>query len=116
LPLVPSYSISKAAAFNLTQSLRTLLAGRGVRVHAVLTGIVDTDMSRGVDMPKASAESVAGAILDGVEKDEEDIFPDPMSESMAESWRSGAAKALERQYAAIAEQYAAVAEAEPVKS
>jgi NAD(P)-dependent dehydrogenase (short-subunit alcohol dehydrogenase family) len=116
LPLIPSYSIPKAAAFNLTQSLRTLLAGRGVRVHAVLTGIVDTDMSRGIDMPKASAESVAGAIFDGVEKDEEDIFPDPMSQSMAESWSSGAAKALERQYAAIAEQYAAVAEAEPVKS
>jgi NAD(P)-dependent dehydrogenase (short-subunit alcohol dehydrogenase family) len=102
LPLIPSYSISKAAAFNLTQSLRTLLAGRGVRVHAVLTGIVDTEMSRGIDIPKASAESVAGAIFDGVEKNEEDIFPDPMSESMAESWRSGAAKALERQYAAIA--------------
>jgi len=116
LPLIPSYSISKAAAFNLTQSLRTLLAGRGVRVHAVLTGFVDTEMSRGIDMPKASAESVAGAVFDGVEKDEEDIFPDPMSESMAESWRSGAAKALERQYAAIAEQYAAVAEAEAVTS
>ena len=34
-PLVASYSVSKAAAFNLTQSLRTLLAGRGVSVHAV---------------------------------------------------------------------------------
>jgi NAD(P)-dependent dehydrogenase (short-subunit alcohol dehydrogenase family) len=114
LPLIPAYSISKAAAFNLTQSLRALLAGRGVSVHAVLTGIVDTDMSRGVDMPKASPESVARAIFDGVEKDEEDIFPDPMSASMAESWRGGAAKALERQYAAIAEQYAATAKAEPV--
>jgi NAD(P)-dependent dehydrogenase (short-subunit alcohol dehydrogenase family) len=116
LPLIPAYSISKAAAFNMTQSLRTLLAGRGVRVHAVLTGIVDTDMSRGVEIPKASPESVARAIFDGVEKDEEDIFPDPMSQSMAESWRSGAAKALERQYAAIAEQYAAAAEAERVTS
>jgi len=28
LPLIPSYSVSKAAAFNLTQSLRTLLAGQ----------------------------------------------------------------------------------------
>jgi NAD(P)-dependent dehydrogenase (short-subunit alcohol dehydrogenase family) len=116
LPLIPSYSISKAAAFNLTQSLRALLAGRGVKVHAVLTGFVDTDMTRGVDMPKASPESVARAIFDGVEKDEEDIFPDPMSASMAESWRSGAAKALERQYVAIAEQYAAIVEAEPVTS
>jgi NAD(P)-dependent dehydrogenase (short-subunit alcohol dehydrogenase family) len=103
LPLIPAYSISKAAAFNLTQSLRALLAPQGVSVHAVLTGVVDTDMTRGLDIPKASPESVARAIFDGVENDEEDIFPDPMSESMAQSWRSGAAKALERQYAALAE-------------
>jgi NAD(P)-dependent dehydrogenase (short-subunit alcohol dehydrogenase family) len=99
VPVTPAYAISKAAAFSMTQSLRALLAGRGVRVHAVLTGPVDTDMTRGFDIPKATPESVARAILDGVEKDEEDIFPDPMSESMAESWRTGAAKALERQYA-----------------
>ncbi len=109
LPIVPAYSISKAAALSLSQSLRALLAGQGVRVHAVLAGPVDTDMSRGFDVPKASPESVARAIFDGVEKGEEDIFPDPMSESMAESWRSGAAKALERQFAALVE-------AEPVKS
>lgn len=101
LPLVPAYSISKAAAFNMTQSLRVLLAGRGVSVHAVLTGPVDTDMSRGVDIPKASPPSVARAIFDGVEQGHDDIFPDPMSQSLAESWRGGAAKALERQYAAL---------------
>ena len=114
MPLIPAYSISKAAAFNLTQSLRALLAGRGVSVHAVLTGPVDTDMTEGLDIPKASPESVARAILDGLEKDEEDIFPDPMSQTMANSWRTGAAKALERRYAAIAEQYAAAAEAPPI--
>jgi NAD(P)-dependent dehydrogenase (short-subunit alcohol dehydrogenase family) len=109
LPIVPAYSISKAAAFSLSQSLRALLAGRGVSVHAVLPGPVDTDMSRGFEVPKASPESVARAIFDGVEQGEEDIFPDPMSETIAESWRSGAVKALERQFAALAE-------AEPVKS
>ncbi len=101
LPVIPSYSISKAAAFSLTQSLRALLAGRGVSVHAVLTGPVDTDMTRGFDIPKSSPESVARGILEGVERGEEDIFPDPMSESIADSWRSGAAKGLERQYAAF---------------
>jgi NAD(P)-dependent dehydrogenase (short-subunit alcohol dehydrogenase family) len=108
-PLIPAYSISKAAAFSLSQSLRALLAERGVRVHAVIAGPVDTDMSRGFDAPKASPESVARAIFDGVERGEEEIFPDPASASMAESWRSGAAKALERRYAALVG-------AEPVKS
>jgi NAD(P)-dependent dehydrogenase (short-subunit alcohol dehydrogenase family) len=36
VPFDPLYSISKAAAFSLSQSLRALLAGRGVRVHVVL--------------------------------------------------------------------------------
>jgi NAD(P)-dependent dehydrogenase (short-subunit alcohol dehydrogenase family) len=101
LPLTPAYAISKAAAFNMTQSLRALLAGRGVTVHAVLTGPTDTDMTRGFDIPKASPESVARAIFDGVENGEEDIFPDPMSESLAESWRRGAVKKFERQSAAF---------------
>lgn len=101
LPPIASYSISKAAAFSLTQSLRAFLAGQGVRVHAVLTGPVDTDMTRGFDIPKVSPESVAQGIFDGVEKEEEDVFPDPMSASMAESWRGGAVKALERQNAAF---------------
>jgi NAD(P)-dependent dehydrogenase (short-subunit alcohol dehydrogenase family) len=114
LPLTPAYSISKAAAFSLTQSLRALLAGRGVRVHAALTGPVDTDMTRGFAIPKASPASVARAIFDGVEAGEEDIFPDPMSQTMAEGWRSGVVKAFERQNAALAQ--AAPAEAEGVRS
>jgi NAD(P)-dependent dehydrogenase (short-subunit alcohol dehydrogenase family) len=101
LPLTPAYAISKAAAFNMTQSLRTLLAGRGISVHAVLTGPTDTDMTRGFEIPKATPESVARAILDGVEAGEEDIFPDPMSASLADSWRNGAVKAFERESAAI---------------
>jgi NAD(P)-dependent dehydrogenase (short-subunit alcohol dehydrogenase family) len=101
LPLTPAYAISKAAMFNLTQSLRALLAGQGVRVHAVLTGPTDTDMTRGFDIPKASPESVARAIFDGVDNEEEDIFPDLASQSLADNWRSGAVKALERQNAVL---------------
>jgi NAD(P)-dependent dehydrogenase (short-subunit alcohol dehydrogenase family) len=101
LPIIPAYSISKAASFSLSQSLRALLAGHGVSVHSVMTGPTDTEMSRGLDVPKASPESVARAIFDGVDNGEEDIFPDPTSRSMAESWRGGAAKAMERQNASL---------------
>jgi NAD(P)-dependent dehydrogenase (short-subunit alcohol dehydrogenase family) len=107
LPVVPGYSISKAAAFNMTQSLRVLLVGQGVTVHAVFLGLIDTDMNRGFNIPKASPESAARGIFDGVEKGEEDIFPDPASQSIAEGWRTGAAKALEHQFAAFVPESAA---------
>jgi NAD(P)-dependent dehydrogenase (short-subunit alcohol dehydrogenase family) len=99
LPIMPNYSISKAAALSLSQAQRALLAGRGVSVHAVLTGPVDTDMTRGLEIPKAAPQAVARAIFEGVEAGEEDIFPDPMSASMADSWHNGVAKGLERQNA-----------------
>jgi NAD(P)-dependent dehydrogenase (short-subunit alcohol dehydrogenase family) len=103
LPFTPTYSVSKSAALNLTQALRARLAAQGVRVHAVLAGPVDTEMTRYLDVPKASPQSVARAIFDGVENGEEEIFPDPLSASLAEGWRGGAAKALERQFAAFVE-------------
>ena len=104
LPLTPAYAISKAAAFSMTQSLRALLASHGIRVYAVLTGPTDTDMTRGFEIPKATPQSVAQAIFDGVDNGEEDIFPDPMSQTLADSWRSGAVKALERDNAAFVPQ------------
>jgi NAD(P)-dependent dehydrogenase (short-subunit alcohol dehydrogenase family) len=107
LPVVSAYSISKAAAFNMTLSLRALLASQGVTVHAVVLGPVDTDMNRGFDIPKRSPESAARGIFDGLEKGEEEIFPDPASHSIAECWRTGAAKALERQFSAFVPESAA---------
>ncbi|MGY1894856.1 SDR family NAD(P)-dependent oxidoreductase [Nocardia gipuzkoensis] len=101
VPVIPAYAISKAAAFSLSQSLRALLAGQCVAVHAVLPGPVDTDMNRGWDIPKVSPQSAAGAIFDGVESGAEEIFPDPVSAAIAESWRSGAAKTLESQNSAL---------------
>jgi NAD(P)-dependent dehydrogenase (short-subunit alcohol dehydrogenase family) len=100
--IIPAYSVSKAAAFSLTQSLRARVAGQGVSVHAVLPGPVDTDMLRGSGIPKASPESVAQAIFDGVDEGDEEIFPDPASAPLAAGWRDGAAKLLERQLAQAA--------------
>jgi short-subunit dehydrogenase len=101
LPGLAAYSVSKAAAFSLTQSLRTSLAGRGVRVHVVLTSPTGTDMVHGFDIPNAAPESVARAIFDAVDHGEEDIFPDPLSQSLADGWRNGAVKAFERQLAEL---------------
>lgn len=102
LPIIPAYSVSKAAALSVTQSLRMLLAKQGITVHGVILGPTDTDINRDFDIPKASPESVARNIFDGLDKGEEDIFPDPVSQLLAEGWRNGVAKSLERQFAPFA--------------
>lgn len=100
-PAIASYSISKAAAFSMTQSLRAFLAGQRVRVHAVLPGPIDTDMNRDMDIPKETPESAAKNIFDGVENELEEIFPDAMSATFEDSWNGSAMKELERQNAAM---------------
>lgn len=109
VPFSPAYSVSKAAALSMSQAQRALLARRGVRVHVALPGPIDTDMTRALDIPKASPESAARAIFDGMERGEDEIFPDPMSQAISEGWRNSALKALERQMAAYVD-------ASPVKS
>lgn len=96
LPVTPAYSMSKAAAFSMTQSLRALLTPTGVRVHAVLAGPIDTDMIRDVEVPKTPPAEVARAILDGMLDGREEIFPDPMSAAIAAAWDGSASKALEQ--------------------
>jgi hypothetical protein len=58
-------------------------------------------MTRDLDIPKASPESVAKAIFDGIDGGEEDIFPDPLSQALADGWRDGVAKQFERQNMAL---------------
>lgn len=101
VPVLPAYSVSKAASLSVTQSLRARLAGQGVSVYAVMPGPIDTEMVRGLDIPKTPPQDVARATLDGMERGEEDIFPDPMSQSLADGWRAGVAKQLERQNAGM---------------
>jgi NAD(P)-dependent dehydrogenase (short-subunit alcohol dehydrogenase family) len=101
VPVLPAYSASKAAQFSVTQSQRALLAAQGVSVHAVMPGPIDTDMVRDLPVPKTPPESVARGIFDGIDNGDEEIFPDSLSETFAESWRSGALKEFERQNAAL---------------
>ncbi len=101
VPVLPAYSVSKAASLSLTQSLRALLTARGVAVYAVMPGPIDTDMVRALEIPKTPPQDVARTTLDLIEQGEEDIFPDPMSAPLAERWRTSPVKDMERQNAAL---------------
>ena len=98
IPGVAAYNASKAAGWSLTQSFRADLAKRGIRVHGVFPGLVDTEMARSWNLPKTPAIDVARTTLAGVEANEEDIYPDPMSQQVYAAWRADH-KAVERQFA-----------------
>jgi NAD(P)-dependent dehydrogenase (short-subunit alcohol dehydrogenase family) len=98
MPALGGYSASKAAAHSLTQSLRAQLHKHGLRVFAAFPGPIDTDMIKGFDMPKTSPDAVAAAILDGVEADQSDIYPDEASRGFSLIWQRDP-RALEHQFA-----------------
>jgi len=100
LPMLGGYSASKAAAYALTQALRWELGPRGIAVHAVLAGSIDTDMIRHFEMPKTSARDVAYAIVRDVQRGLELVLPDPGAVGMYEVWRNDPGE-LERQLAAV---------------
>ena len=100
-PPMAGYSASKAAAHSLTQALRPVLAQRGITVHGVYPGGIDTDMLAGIDAPKTPPAEVAAGILDGLADGHEDIFPDPNAQAMSQTWWSDP-KTFERAFSGTA--------------
>ena len=97
-PGFPTYSATKAAVHSLTQSSRLVLGARDVSVSGVYPGPVDTEMTRSLEMDKATPESVADATLDGIERGDEEIFPDPFAVAFGQAYLASP-KAAEQQVA-----------------
>jgi NAD(P)-dependent dehydrogenase (short-subunit alcohol dehydrogenase family) len=97
-PRLGGYSASKAAAYSVTQALRPQLKGRHIDILAALPGPIDTDMVKDFAMPKTSPADTAKGLLAGIERGDEDIFPDPMAQQMGDLWNKSP-KELERAFA-----------------
>ena len=98
LPMMGSLCASKAAALRMTEGVRAELAAQGTLVVAVMTGALDTDMSRDFQGPKSSPVEVAQAIVAALGHGDEEVYVGPMPE-----WVNGAMKsdpkALEKELA-----------------
>jgi 2-keto-3-deoxy-L-rhamnonate aldolase RhmA/NAD(P)-dependent dehydrogenase (short-subunit alcohol dehydrogenase family) len=82
LPLMGSLCASKAALLSLTQALRAELKAQGTHVMAVLPGAVNTDMTKGFDIPKIAAAYVASTLMDGLSLRQEEVYPGDMATSI----------------------------------
>jgi NAD(P)-dependent dehydrogenase (short-subunit alcohol dehydrogenase family) len=74
-----AYSASKAAAWSLTNALRNELAGQDTQVLALHMAFVDTDLTRGMDVPKTSPEEIVRRALDGLEAGLDEVLADELT-------------------------------------
>jgi NAD(P)-dependent dehydrogenase (short-subunit alcohol dehydrogenase family) len=75
-PLLANYAVSKSAVWSLSNGLRHGLREQGTQVLTLHMGFVDTDMTRGVDMPKESPEAIVEQALDGLEAGAVEVLGD----------------------------------------
>ena len=74
-----AYSASKSAAWSLTNALRNELAAQKTQVLALHMAYVDTDLTRGFDVPKSSPEAIVTRALDGLESGLDEVLADELT-------------------------------------
>jgi NAD(P)-dependent dehydrogenase (short-subunit alcohol dehydrogenase family) len=74
-----TYSISKSAAWALTNGLRVELAAQGTQVLGAHMGYMETDMTDGYDVPKIKPEEVAAQIFAALAEGKEEVLADDLT-------------------------------------
>lgn len=77
-----AYSASKSAAWALTNSLRHELAAQKTQVLGLHMAYVDTDLTRGFEVPKTSPETIVQRALDGLAAGAEEVLADALTEQV----------------------------------
>lgn len=77
-----AYSASKSAAWSLTNALRHELAGQKTQVTGLHMAYVDTDLTRGFEVPKTSAEEIVQRALDGLAAGAEEVLADALTQQI----------------------------------
>ena len=77
-----AYSASKSAAWSLTNALRHELAGQKTQVLGLHMAYVDTDLTRGLDVQKSSAEDIVQRALEGLEAGADEVLADGLTQQV----------------------------------
>jgi NAD(P)-dependent dehydrogenase (short-subunit alcohol dehydrogenase family) len=84
-PLLGVYGATKSAAWALTNGLRHELRAQGTQVTGLHMGFVDTDLTRGIDMPKSTPEAIVRAAFDGLEAGFDEVLADEATRQVKQS-------------------------------
>lgn len=93
-------SASQAAAYSLSQCLRTELAGSGVKVVNVLFGPLDESWRQWVPPPKVTPKQLASSVVHALQQGIENVTLGPVAEDLVQRYRQDP-MVLERELAQI---------------
>ncbi len=81
-PLLANYAVSKAALWSLSNGLRNDLRAQSTQVLTLHMGFVDTDLTRGIDMPKSTPEAIVARALDALEAGADEVLADELTQQV----------------------------------
>ena len=81
-PLLGVYAASKSAAWGVTNGLRQELREQKTQVVGMHVGFVDTDLTRGFDVPKSSPEVIVARTFDALEAGAEEVLADEQTRAV----------------------------------
>ncbi|QHE83545.1 SDR family oxidoreductase [Hydrogenophaga sp. BPS33] len=81
-PTLSVYGASKSAAWAITNGLRIELRGQGTQVLGLHMGFVDTDLTRGIEMPKSTPEDIVRRAFDGLESGAVEVLADDLTQQV----------------------------------
>lgn len=81
-PILASYAVSKSALWSLSNGLRNDLRGQGTQVLTLHMGFVDTDLTKGLEMPKSTPEAIVEYALQALEAGADEVLADEMTKQV----------------------------------
>ncbi|KVN24972.1 short-chain dehydrogenase [Burkholderia pyrrocinia] len=88
-PILSGYGVSKSAAWALTNGLRHSLRAQRTQVVGLHAGFIDTDLTQGLEVPKASPVDVVRQAYDAIEAGAEEVVTDEFSRHVKQALSNG---------------------------
>ena len=81
-PILAAYSVSKAAAWSVTNGLRNELRAQNTQVLGLHVGFIDTDLTRGFDAPKLAPDFVVARAIEALENGDSEVAIDDFTQQI----------------------------------
>jgi short-subunit dehydrogenase len=81
-PGLAAYAATKSAAWSVNNGLRIALKEQGTQVLGLHVGFIDTDLTRGLDLPKLAPAEVVSRAYVALEEGSSEVLIDELSQNV----------------------------------